>query len=189
MSTFVYIKNFVKDRDIASITPTSSYGVRKVCSRIDFSKDQVIVEYGPATGVFTRYLLDRMTPRSKLVLIERNAEFVSILRRSFADDRLRIYRDSAECVKQIVADACPEGANYILSGIPFSFFEDDVRRRIVEETYAVLQPGGKFLPYQTFFQQDRHLLDHLSAVFPNVRHRYCLRNLPPMRIYEATKGS
>jgi len=187
LSTFVYIKNFVKDRDIASITPTSSFGVRKVCSPIDFGKHGVYVEFGPAAGVFTRFLLERMTARSKVVLIERNAAFVSILRRSFADDRVRIYHESAEFVKDIVASESPEGADYVLSGIPFSFFDDNLRRRIVEETYDSLKPGGKFLPYQTFFQRDRHLLDHLTRVFPEVVHRYYLLNLPPMRIYEAAK--
>lgn len=52
MDTITYLKNFVRDRNVASITPTSAIGVKKVCSKIDFHKPSVIVEYGPGTGVF-----------------------------------------------------------------------------------------------------------------------------------------
>ena len=31
MSTITYLKNFIKDKNVASITPTSPFGVRKVC--------------------------------------------------------------------------------------------------------------------------------------------------------------
>jgi phosphatidylethanolamine/phosphatidyl-N-methylethanolamine N-methyltransferase len=187
MSTLLYIKNLIRDKDIASITPTSAYGVRKVCSKIDWSKDNVFVEYGPATGVFTSFIKDKMTKGSKIVLIERNGEFVSVLRKKYADDRVKIYHDSAENVKDIVYQHSTEGADYVLSGIPFSFFDDPMRRRIVKETYTVLKNKGKFLPYQTFFQQDKHLLDHMSDIFPTVKDEFFLLNLPPMRIYEAVK--
>jgi phosphatidylethanolamine/phosphatidyl-N-methylethanolamine N-methyltransferase len=187
MSTLLYIRNLIRDRDIASITPTSTYGVRKVCSKIDWSKDNVYVEYGPATGVFTSFIMNRMTERSKMVLIERNSEFVSVLRKKYTDNRVKIHHDSAENVKDIVTQISPEGADYVLSGIPFSFFDDLMRRRIVNETYQVLKKDGKFLPYQTFFQQDKHLYDHMAEVFPTVKDEFYLLNLPPMRIYEAVK--
>jgi phosphatidylethanolamine/phosphatidyl-N-methylethanolamine N-methyltransferase len=188
MSTFVYIKNLIKDKDIASVTPTSAFGVRKVCSKIDFKKDNVYVEYGPATGVFTNYILKMMTAGSKMILIERNVEFVSVLRKKYYDeDRVTIHHDSAENVKDIVSRVSPEGVDYVLSGIPFSFFNDSMRRQIVQETHAVLKTNGKFLPYQTFFQQDNHLYQPMADIFPSVKDEYYLLNLPPMRIYEAVK--
>jgi phospholipid N-methyltransferase len=81
MSTLSYVKNFISDKYIASITPTSDFGVRKVCSKIDFSRCGLIVEYGPGTGVFTKYLLQKMGPDSLLILIERNANFAGDLRK------------------------------------------------------------------------------------------------------------
>ncbi len=69
MDTIVYLKNMFRDKQVASFTPTSIFGIKKVCDKIDFNKRNVIVEYGPGTGVFTRYLLDNLTPDSKLILI------------------------------------------------------------------------------------------------------------------------
>ena len=47
MSTLTYLKNFIRDKNVASITPTSPFGVRKVCEKIDFKKRNVIIEFGP----------------------------------------------------------------------------------------------------------------------------------------------
>ena len=81
MDTLIYIMNFIKDRNVASITPTSSVGVKKVCNKIDFSQNSLIVEYGPGTGVFSKYLLRQMGEDSRLILIERNRNFNSLLKR------------------------------------------------------------------------------------------------------------
>lgn len=187
MSTFLYLKNMMKDKNIASITPTSNVGVKRVCSRIDFAKPAVIVEYGPATGVFTHYLLERLTADSNLVLIERNKEFADILKKTIDDERVSIYCDSAENVAEIVRGEQLEQVDYVLSGIPFSFFTDELRDEIVKQTHAVLRPQGKFLPYQTFFQKDKHLYDHLTRYFSEVKDEIYIYNVPPMRIYEAIK--
>lgn len=187
MSTFVYIKNLIKDKDIASITPTSAYGVQKVCKKIDFTKDNVYVEYGPATGVFTRYILKNMTDGSKIILIEKNGSFASILRKSFPDQRIHIHHDSAENVRDIVLRISEKGAGYILSGIPFSFLSHSLRKDIIEQTHRTLRDNGKFLPYQTFFQRDSHLLDYMKDTFSVVNDGFCFLNVPPMRIYEAIK--
>ncbi|PZE21078.1 class I SAM-dependent methyltransferase [Paenibacillus xerothermodurans] len=188
MSTFLYIKNMLKDKHIASITPTSRFGVRKVCNKIDFSKDNVIVEYGPAAGVFTEYLLSRMTRGSELILIERNPSFVAILHKRFKDPRMSIHHDSAENVGDILARRNGAAkADYVVSGIPFTFLPDPVKDRIVSDSHQVLNTGGKFLPYQMFFQKDRHLKDHMHHYFPRVRAEYCLLNAPPLRIYEGVK--
>ena len=113
MDTFIYIMNFIKDRNVASITPTSSVGVKKVCSKIDFSQNNLIVEYGPGTGVFSKYMLQKMRDASRLILIERNGSFNSILQKNINDPRAVLVHDSAENVLQTLR-ACKESeADYI----------------------------------------------------------------------------
>ncbi len=129
-----------------------------------------------------------MTPGSKIIVIERNPNFVSILRETFSDHRLTIYHDSAERVAELVSRVTDEGADYVLSGIPFSFLDTPTRQDIVRQTHRILREGGKFfLPYQTFFQHNRHLLDHMRDTFATAKDEYYLWNVPPMRIYEAVK--
>lgn len=187
MSTMAYIKNIMKDKHIASLTPTSSYGVKKICSKIDFKKRNVIIEYGPATGVFSKYLLNKLTNDSMLILVERNANFVSVLKKQFKDSRMLIHHDHAQNVENIMKSHLISEADYVISGIPFSFLSKDVRSSIVQQTHRVLKKDGKFLPYQTFFQKDEHLKDHMDQYFSQVQDEYFFLNAPPMRVYEGVK--
>jgi phospholipid N-methyltransferase len=187
MDTIVYLKSMLRDKQVASFTPTSLFTIRKICEKIDFSKQNIIIEYGPGTGVFTRYLLDNLTPDSTLILIERNPDFVSILESCFHDSRLIIHHESAENVKQVVQEDTLRQADYIISGIPFSFLTSSLRQVIIKRSHECLRPGGKFLAYQTFFQMDKFLKDYLDNYFSNVKTEFCLRNAPPMRLFEATK--
>ncbi|OEF95609.1 class I SAM-dependent methyltransferase [Desulfuribacillus alkaliarsenatis] len=187
MGTITYIKNMVKDKYIASITPTSIYGVKDVCKKIDFSKDNVIVEYGPGLGVFSTYILDNMTKDSKLILIERNNDFVDHLKKEIKDSRVTIYHDSAEVVNEALAELGLTEADYIISGIPFSFLTKDIRDIIIESTYNCLKPGGKFLTYQTFFQKNRYLREGIEIRFSRINDSYCFLNAPPLKIHEGIK--
>jgi len=183
MSTLTYLKNFIKDKNVASITPTSPFGVRKVCEKIDFKKRNVIVEFGPGSGVFSKYLLRKMTRDSKLILIELNKNFVTILQNKVRDQRVNIINDNAENVLNIIDSADEPGADYIISGIPFSFIPFNAKNSILNNTYTALKNGGKFLVYQ----HSNHLKDYLKRHFDMVRIEYEIRNIPPLCIYEAIK--
>lgn len=187
MDTLIYMMNFLRDKNVASITPTSAVGVKRVCSKIDFSRNNVIVEYGPGTGVFSKYLLQNMGEGSRLILIERNKNFNSILKRKLQDPRVNVVHESAENILQTLQSFQESEADYVISGIPFSFLDHDLKHRILFNTHRALRKGGKFLVYQTCFQTNNHLKVHLEQYFPMVYSKYELVNIPPLRIYEAVK--
>lgn len=187
MSTVNYVKCFLRDKNVASITPTSPFGVKRVCRKIDFSRAKLIVEYGPGTGVFSEYLLKQMQPSARLVLIERNPDMFKLLKKTFTDKRVSLHNDSAENVAQLVNGGTNNNPDYIISGIPFSYIPESARLDIVRQTHQVLMEKGKFLAYQTFYQKDDHLLVHLEHYFRRVTSEFEILNIPPMRIYEALK--
>ncbi|GKT07643.1 class I SAM-dependent methyltransferase [Desulforhabdus sp. TSK] len=187
MDTITYLKNFIKDKNIASITPTSNIGVKRVCSKIDFDCTNLIVEYGPGTGVFSHYLLKKMRDDSRLILIERNKNFGCILKEKIHDPRVIIVNDSAENVLETLRSCKESQADYIISGIPFIMIKEDLKNKILYNTHRALKKGGKFLVYQTCFQMDHHLKIHLDRVFSRVDTKYEIMNIPPLRLYEAVK--
>lgn len=187
METLQYIKTFLKDRDVASITPTSRSGVQNVCTEIDFSRDITVVEYGAATGVFTRFLLRQATPGSRVAAIEKNSDLHACLGRRLRGPRLSLVCDSAENIRDILADLGLGQVDYVISGIPFMLFDDALKNAILENTRAVLREGGKFLLYQTFWQGQGVLMRPLRQRFARVESRFELRNIPPLRIYQACK--
>lgn len=183
--TLSYIKNFIQDRDVAAIAPSSSFLVERVCKWIAFDQSAVIVEYGPGNGVFSQYILEHMTADSTLILIESNPDFVEELQEKIQDDpRAIVVRDLAQNVDQILADHGIAEADYIISGIPFSFLDREERKGLLDRTCEVLADDGKFLVYQNYNHLEEPLREHFSEVTTERE----FRNIPPtMRAYEACK--
>lgn len=182
MSTLTYLKSFFKDKDVASVTPTSRFCVHHVCQPIDFSKDITVVEYGAGSGVFSRYLLKNMTPGSKLALFETNDLLFEKLQ-EIDDPRVSIYQDSVEFVNEVLPDDFIGKTDFIISGIPFSFLDEDTKSSILSQSFTLLRGGGEFLAYQT----SGHLEEPLEETFGNVKTDWEWRNIPPMTVYEAVK--
>ena len=189
-NTISYLKNLIADRNVASITPTSSFGVQRILRNIDFSKKQVIVEYGPGGGVFTRAILERMTPDSILIAIENNEMFANNLGAETRDSRLHIYNESAENVLAILNALEIPSVDYIISGIPFSMFPVELKDRILKATNDALNSEGSFFVYQFLFsfcgakKDIRVKLDEHLRVASAQFEMLCV---PPLRIYEAKK--
>lgn len=187
MEHLTFLTTAMRDRNVGAVAPTSPSSVRHICKQIDCHRPVVVVEYGPGTGAFTRYLLKNLHPDSTLIGIEMNRDFVRKLRAYRKKRRIRnpnflVVRDDARNVESILEKHGFSHADYIISGIPFSFIDDQSKQQIVKSTRAALTPEGKFLVYQYSFA----MRPTLEATFGHVKVGRCLLNLPPMCTMEAT---
>jgi len=182
MSTLAYLRSFFMDKDVASVTPTSRFCIRTVCKPIDFSKDVNIVEYGAGAGVFSKHVLAKMTPDSNLYLFETNDILYKKLL-EIKDRRVHFFRKSVEYVTELLDRSLVGDVDYIISGIPFSFLDEDQKKSILEQSKKILKDGGGFLAYQT----SGHLKEPLEETFGNVETEWEWRNIPPMTVYRAFK--
>ncbi|MFU8812089.1 MAG: class I SAM-dependent methyltransferase [Balneolaceae bacterium] len=184
MGKIQFFKTFIKDRDVASVIPTSQRCVKKVCANIDFSSDFTLVEYGPGEGVFSRYLLDKMTPGSRIILIEANRDFAKHLTETLTDERVTVHNCLAGDVESVLPDELIGSVDYVLSGIPFSFLKKDRKRAVLDATKSILKQGGLFLAYQT----SGHLKKPVMDVFGNLETDFEPLNIPPYLIYKVYKN-
>ncbi len=184
MSKIDFFKTFIKDRDVASVVPTSLRCVKKVCTHINFSKDFLLVEYGPGNGVFTKYLLQKMTAGSRLILVEANEDFVKELNKSIKDSRVEIHNILAGDIETVLQPEDIGNVDYVLSGIPFSFLKKDRKRQVLTTTKTILKEGGKFVAYQT----SGHLKKPVMEVFGNYDIEMEMLNIPPYLIYDVVKN-
>jgi phospholipid N-methyltransferase len=164
---------------LGSIVPSSRFLVRRLLAPIDWSQARVIVEYGPGVGVVTSQILRNMRPDATLIAIETNPQFVAFLRSSIDDARLKVVEESAEKIVEILRDSGYAGANYIVSGIPFSTMAPDVRERTLRYTNMALAPGGAFL----VFQFSTRVLRDLRRIFRDVRRRFEFLNVLPAHLF------
>ena len=166
-STITYLKHFFADKNVASVTPTSKACVKRICDRMDLQNAKVVVEFGPGAGVFTKYLLNNIRPDAKLVAIEINEHFYNEMKgmSEFQDSRLELVLGSAEDAPAILKNLGLEKTNYIVSGVPFAFFEPPLKRRIIKAAADILTEGGSFFIYQFFppvFEKGGRLAKYLS---------------------------
>ncbi|TVR54159.1 MAG: methyltransferase domain-containing protein [Puniceicoccaceae bacterium] len=182
MSTLRYIKAFISDRQVASITPTSPFGLRKLLRLLDLTQRVDIVEFGPATGVITRKLLGAMTADSRLIVFETNPDFVEELRR-IEDPRLAVHNLPAQAMRGVLEERGITSIDTVVSGIPFSFLKPHERSSLLRDCRDLLRPGGKFIAYQVY----GHLKKPLASAFNNVRIHVELLNLPPLVITESVR--
>src|SRR5690625_2174331 len=180
MGKIDFLKTFIKDKDVASITPTSMHCVRKVCTNIDFSQDFTLVEYGPGDGVFTRYLLEKMSAGSRLILIEANADFVEQLRVTIHDSRVEIHNILAGDVESVIPAEHRGKIDYVLSGIPFSVLKTDLKSKVLHAARSILIPCVLFLADKI----TGHLKKPVMEVFGNYETDFVPLNIPPYFIYK-----
>ncbi|SMO63911.1 class I SAM-dependent methyltransferase [Gracilimonas mengyeensis] len=178
--TIEFLKSFATDRDVASITPSSKYCVRKLSEHINFSTTDVIVEYGGGTGVFTKHFLKKMRPDARLFVFETNDNFYDLLN-SIDDDRLTVFHQTVEDLLELLPADVVGSVDHVVSGIPFSFFDWEMKIDILSKTREALRPEGSFLAYQT----SGHLKDPLQEAFGNFTTEFCWKNIPPYFIYDA----
>lgn len=181
--TTLFAKNFIQHpRMLGSIIPSSRFLIRRVLQQMDFARADVVVEYGPGVGTFTREILRRMRPGTALVVLDTNPEFVAFLKRTIPDPRLHVVCGSAGDVEQVLRERGLERADYVISGIPLSTIPDAVRMEILQATNRVLAPDGSFLVYQ-FSPKS---LPDLQRVFPNVRRGFEPLNILPAQLFFCT---
>jgi phospholipid N-methyltransferase len=164
---------------IGSLIPSSRYLVDRLLGEIDWESASTIVEYGPGVGTITAQVLRRMRPDSNLIVIEMNEDFVNYLRTTFHDPRLHVVHGSAADVCAILKRFGMDGADAVISGIPFTVMPQQVRSKILRDSRRCLREGGKFI----VFQFTRAVLPHLRSEFSDVRVGFEPLNILPARLF------
>src|SRR5579859_607409 len=181
--TLLFAKNFLQHpMMLGSLIPSSRFLIDRLLNKIDWKRARTIVEYGPGVGTITSHILSRMAPDARLIAFEMNERFVRYLERSFPDPRLHVVHGSAENVQKELDRLKLDGADYVISGIPFNHMRFEMREKITRQTREALNPGGEELIYQF----TRTVLPHLRAHFNQVYQEFELRNFLPALLFHCT---
>ncbi len=155
-----FIKEFIRaPKVMAAVAPSSKALARKMVEGLDLAGARAVVEYGPGLGTFTDAILAGMGESAapgagpgreagagggepRFIAIERNARMAELFAQRHPGVTLR--HDDAANVQQIIREQGLESVDYVLSGLGWPSFTDEVRTRILEATAQVLRPGGEF---------------------------------------------
>lgn len=181
-----FFRGFVRNpRGVGYVVPSSRALARNLITASELGGARVIVEYGAGTGILTQEILEAMPWDCKLIAMEIDPRFATLLRKRFRDPRLTIYQGSAVELAVALGKIEADCADVVISGIPFSTLSLDLVREILATTRENLRVGGRFSSYQ-FRSHARALAE---PYFGAARVRAALWNLPPMRIYTWIRGA
>jgi phospholipid N-methyltransferase len=166
---------------IASIAPSSRWLARATVSNVDWQRVGAVVELGAGTGPITREIAKRARPECRVVVIERDPDFLTLLRARFGDcPNFEIVAGDVCELAQILASRGLSSVDHVISGLPLPSFPRELQLSLFRAVIAVLRADGTFnqiteIPwifwgfYRRFFEDVRFLFEP--------------RNLPPAGAY------
>ncbi len=168
---------------IASLAPSSRWLADATIRGIDWEKTGAIVELGAGTGPITRAISARMRPGSRLIAMERDADFARLLRERFAaNDQVEIVEGDCCDLTSILGDRGIARVDHVVSGLPIPSFPEPSRQQFFQQVGQVLAPEGSFRQitelawvyrglYRRFFEEVRFVFEPLN--FPPAGAYHC----------------
>lgn len=160
--------------------PTSQRAVSDMLDLARVSEAQLVVEFGAGSGVYTRELLARMGPESRLLAFEVDPGLAARVRAELDDPRLELVGASAEEVESHLDGA---QVDILVSALPFTSLPGEVRGSVLDLSPKILKPGGVMLvlQYSPFIQRE------LQRRFASVERRVSPLNVPPAFLFRCSK--
>jgi len=180
----VFFQEFLKHPyQIGSIISSSRFLERRIVKTAGINSAKTIAELGPGVGGTTQAILSAMGEGTKLVSVEINAHFHSLVSR-IKDDRLIPHLGNAVSLKEIISIYGLSAPEVVISGIPFSTMNPATGSKIIGAITSILSPGGRFVAYQLSKRVSSLSLPFLGPGHVEVE----FFNIPPMRVYRWEKN-
>jgi len=160
-------------KQMGTVWPSSPALGEAMARWLPASKDQLMLELGPGTGIVTQKLLDAGLPESRLVAVEKSERMADFLRERFPQARI-VSGDAME-LDQVLA-GLKFGA--VFSSLPLKAFSPEQVERISAAIHNVLLPGANWVQYSY-----QIINGHAPAKsFHAVDSEIVWQNLPPAKV-------
>ncbi len=164
-----FMQAFSKNpKEVGSLMPSSPWLADAITARIPQNSPISILEAGPGTGAFTKYIVQRMGKQSKLTAVELNEKLYNQLRKDYENN------NNVTLINDTVQNAgTADEFDAIISGLPLNNFNSDMVADILEHYESVTKPGGTI----SWFEYGLGV-PYLHALHPNSDHRenfFCIQ--------------
>jgi len=173
----LFFKNFIKNplRN-ASVIPSSKAATKAILKGIDFKKIDVIVELGPGSGVFTKEIIAQAKPTTKIVVIELEETYLSILKNKFGN-RIVLENTSAHLLNEVLEKHNINKVDLIVSGLPF--LKGEIKKK-VDETIVDFANNGTIYRFFTYMPP---IMKKVYKEMPIEKKNMEIKNIPPFWVY------
>jgi phosphatidylethanolamine/phosphatidyl-N-methylethanolamine N-methyltransferase len=163
---------------MGAVSPSGPALAKAMAAEIDPSVPGLVVEIGPGTGPVTEAILARGIIPQRLVLIEFNREFCTLLRKRFPG--VTVIEGDGYALADALGDLTDKPLAAVISSLPLMTRPMPVRLRALVSALRLLRQGAPFVQF-TYA---------MTAPIPPRPNRYTITaspriwmNLPPARVW------
>jgi phosphatidylethanolamine/phosphatidyl-N-methylethanolamine N-methyltransferase len=167
-----------KPLTMGSVTPSSPFLTKAIAAQAEIDRPGKIVELGPGTGVVTDALVARGVPQERLVLIEYNGEFCTLLRKRFPG--ATVIEGDAYDVDRTLGHPADGSLATVISGLPLFTKPLEMRRSLIDTSFRLLAPGAPFVQFSYALVPPVPAVAGRTTIWTSP---WILRNVPPARVW------
>ncbi len=167
-----------KPLTMGSVTPSSPFLTRAIAAQAEIDRPGKIVELGPGTGVVTDALVARGVPQDRLVLIEYNGEFCSLLRKRFPG--ATVIQGDAYDFERTLGHPQQGSLATVVSGLPLFTKPVEMRRSLRDAAFRLLAPGAPLVQFSYALVSPVPVDRGGFTIWTSP---WILRNVPPARVW------
>lgn len=180
-----FFKTYLDQKhQVGSWFPSWPLLVNNMCRKINFDTANIIVEYGPGNGVFTKKLLKLANPNATLFVFELNEDFYNTLKHKFNDPRMVLLNQGAETLPEVLKAHNIDKVDAILSSLPLAMIPIAIKNKILDNSHSCLKKNGIFLQYQYSLNAKKDIEKRYGKLKVNV----IPLNVPPAFVYKCVKS-
>ncbi len=183
MSDFaLFLSKFLRHgTKIASLAPSSRWLSKATVGHVNWEKARVIVELGAGTGPITQAIADRVQPQTRVIVLERDADFAALLRERFGSlPNFEVIEGDACDLASMLAERQIDQVDHVISGLPVPSFPKPLQREFFRVIRQILAPDGT---YDQITEIAWYYQGLYRKFFTDVRFIFEPRNFPPAGAY------
>lgn len=172
-----------------AVSPSGRFLSRAMARYVDPAGTGPIVELGPGTGPVTQALLRRGVAPERLILVEYDEAFCSLLRRRFP--HCRVVQGDAYDLRQTLSGVVSEPVAAVVSSLPLLNCPEQRRWRLVRQAFSMMKPDGCFVQFTYGMVSPLPLRarDGMPNFFHGEPSPPVWLNLPPARVWVYRVGA
>ncbi|MSO71418.1 MAG: hypothetical protein EXQ88_05325 [Alphaproteobacteria bacterium] len=170
---------------LGAALPSGGPLARAMAREIDTATPGAVVELGGGTGVITQALLDAGIAPEDLIVIEREPELFTILRKRFP--QLAVIKADARDLAGVLRAHGITRVKAVASGLPLLNIPDPICQQIVAQAFAAMGSDGIYLQYTYGPTSPLPLRLQKPLGLEGKRVSWVPMNLPPASVWRYRK--
>jgi len=171
MELFSFVKEYLAaPKAVGGFAPSSRGLAELITDAAGVAEADVVVEFGPGTGVFTEVIARKLKPDARCCAIEIREDFAKAVAKRCPG--IRVFHGSATDAGMYLKEMGEDSCDCIVSGLPFALFEEPLQDALLDAAHDILRPGGVFVTFtyimSPLLPRGKRLRDKLDARFSSI---------------------